>query len=108
MSLPGSVGAPLNWPLPGSAGTAPSTFTVTDSSKLPQGVSIDADGSLMGIPSAAGTYAIPVKACNSAGCTTGTVTLAIGPSQSPCSQNPATATTVAFHDVLAHVRYVMS
>jgi hypothetical protein len=107
MSLPGSVGAPLNWPLPGSAGAAPSTFTVTDPTKLPQGVSIDASGNLMGIPSTAGTYAIPVKACNSAGCTTGTVTLAIGPSQSPCSQNPATATTVAFRDVLAHMDHAM-
>jgi hypothetical protein len=108
MSLPGSVGAPLNWPLPGSAGAAPSTFTVTDPTKLPPGVSIDASGNLMGIPSTAGTYAIPVKACNSVGCTTGTVTLAIGPDQSPCSQNPATATTVAFRDVLAHVNYLES
>jgi len=108
MSLPGSVGAPLNWPLPGSSGSAPSAFTVTDPTKLPQGVSINASGNLMGIPATAGTYAIPVKACNSAGCTTGTVTLAIGPDQSPCSQNPATATTVAFRDVLAHVSYLES
>lgn len=108
MSLPGSVGAPLNWTLPGSTGAAPSTFTVTDPTKLPPGVSIDAGGNLMGIPSSAGTYAIPVKACNSAGCTTGTVTLAIGPDQSPCSQNPASATDVAFRDVLAHVDRLMS
>jgi hypothetical protein len=103
MTLSGSANAPISGTLPGSAAAAPSTFTVTDSSQLPQGVSVDASGNLMGIPTTAGNYAIPVKACNAAGCTTGTVTLSIGPDQSPCAQKPATAATVAFHDVLAHL-----
>jgi hypothetical protein len=103
MTLSGSANAPISGTLPGSAAAAPSTFTVTDSSQLPQGVSIDASGNLMGIPATAGNYAIPVKACNATGCTTGTVTLSIGPDQSPCAQKPATAATVAFHDVLAHL-----
>jgi hypothetical protein len=100
MTLSGSANAPISGTLPGSAAAAPSTFTVTDSSQLPQGVSIDASGNLMGIPTTAGNYAIPVKACNATGCTTGTVTLSIGPDQSPCAQRPA---TVAFHDVIAHL-----
>jgi hypothetical protein len=59
----------------------------------------------MGIPSKAGTYAIPVKACNATGCTTGTTTLTIGPDQSPCAQHPAAARTAAFYDTLAHLDY---
>jgi hypothetical protein len=102
MTLSGSANAPISGTLPGSAAAAPSTFTVTDPSQLPQGVSIDASGNLMGIPTAAGNYAIPVKACNATGCSTGTVALSIGPDQSPCVQKP---TTVAFHDVLAHLEF---
>jgi hypothetical protein len=89
MTLNGSANAPISGSLPGNAAAAPSTFTVTDPTQLPQGVSIDSSGNLMGIPASAGSYAIPVKACNATGCTTGTVTLTIGPDQSPCDQNPS-------------------
>jgi hypothetical protein len=105
MTMSGSVNAPVSGTLPGSAAAAPSTFTVTDPTTLPPGVSIDSGGNLMGIPSAAGTYAIPVKACNATGCTTGTTTLTIGPDQSPCAQKPGAASTVAYRDVLARVDY---
>jgi hypothetical protein len=105
MTMSGSVSAPISGTLPGSAAAAPSTFTVTDPTQLPPGVSIDSGGNLMGIPSKAGTYAIPVKACNATGCTAGTTTLTIGPDQSPCAQNPAAASTVAFRDTLAHLDY---
>jgi hypothetical protein len=87
MTLNGSANAPVSGTLPGSAAAAPSTFTVTDPAQLPKGVSIDSSGNLMGIPTSAGTYSIPVKACNATGCTTGTVTLTIGPDQSPCDQD---------------------
>jgi hypothetical protein len=100
MSLNGSVNAPISGTLPGSQAAAPSTFTVTNPAQLPPGVSIDASGNLMGIPASAGNYPIPVKACNATGCTTGTVTLAIGPDQSPCDQDE-TATTAL---VTAHTR----
>jgi hypothetical protein len=101
MTLDGSANAPVSGTLPGSAAAAPSTFTVTDPTQLPPGVSIDASGNLMGIPAAAGTYPIPVKACNATGCTTGTVTLTIGPDQTPCDQNPAS--TVAYVTAHTHV-----
>jgi hypothetical protein len=104
MTLSGSASAPISGTLPGSAAAAPSTFTVTSPSQLPPGVSIDPSGNLMGIPSTAGTYPIPVKACNATGCTTGTVTITVGPDQSPCAQKPAS--TVAFHNMLAHLDYV--
>ena len=103
LTLTGSASAPLSGTLPGSAAAAPSTFTVTDPSQLPQGVSIDANGNLMGIPASAGAYTIPVKACNATGCTTGNVTLTIGADQSPCDQNPAS--TVAY--VTAHTHLDM-
>ena len=100
ITLNGSANAPLSGMLPGAAAAAPSTFTVTDPSQLPPGVSIDQNGNLMGIPAGAGNYPIPVKACNATGCTTGTVTLTIGPDQTPCADNPAS--TVAY--VTAHTR----
>jgi hypothetical protein len=104
IKLSGSVNGPVNDSLPGSAAAAPSTFTVTDPSKLPPGVSIDSSGNVMGIPTTAGDYAIAVKACNATGCTTGTVSLTIGPDQTPCDQKPATpATTVA--DAVARADY---
>ena len=71
--------------------------------QLPPGVSIDQNGNLMGIPTGAGNYTIPVKACNATGCTTGSVTLTIGPDQTPCAQNPAS--TVAL--VTAHTRIAL-
>jgi hypothetical protein len=103
LTLSGSANAPISGTLPGSAAAAPSTFTVTDPSQLPPGVSIDPSGNLMGIPTAAGNYTIPVKACNATGCSTGSVALSIGPDQSPCAQKP---TTVAFRDVMAHLDFV--
>jgi hypothetical protein len=103
ISLNGSANAPVSGSLPGATAAAPSTFTVTDPSQLPTGVSIDVNGNLMGIPTDPGTYAIPVKACNATGCTTGTVTLTIGPDESPCDQNPAS--TVAL--VTAHTRMTL-
>jgi hypothetical protein len=108
MTLPASANAPVSATLPGSAAASPSTFTVTDPGKLPPGVSIDASGNLMGIPSAAGTYTVPVKACNAAGCATGTgtVSLTIGPNQSPCDSKPANAATVSYRAALAHVGYL--
>lgn len=103
MTLNGSANAPVSGSLPGNSAAAPSTFTVTDPSKLPPGVSIDGNGNLMGIPTTAGNYSIPVKACNATGCTTGTVKLTIGPDQTPCAQNPAAAVTL----VTAHTRFVL-
>lgn len=66
--LSGPVGTPLSGSVaPEQAPGSAVTYTVTDPSKLPAGVTIGADGAVTGTPTATGSYQVPVKACDGAG-----------------------------------------
>ncbi|SDH46628.1 Putative Ig domain-containing protein [Sinosporangium album] len=54
------------------------TYTVTDPSKLPPGITITADGKITGTATTPGTYTFPVKVCAGALCTTLNVTITVG------------------------------
>lgn len=74
-SLPdGEVGTAYNQPLT-ATGDAPITWTV--SGTLPDGLSLNSDGTITGTPTAAGSSTVTVKATNSAGSAEKTFTLNI-------------------------------
>ena len=61
-----------------ASGTPNPTFTL-NSGSLPTNLSLSGDGTLSGVPTTAGTYNFVVKATNSAGTATQSVTLLINP-----------------------------
>ncbi|WP_143022179.1 putative Ig domain-containing protein [Nonomuraea maritima] len=70
LTFPGRVGVPLRGEIGiegGPPGALP-TFTVTDHSKLPRGVSIGPDGAVSGTPAAGGVYEVPVQICVAGNC----------------------------------------
>lgn len=67
--LSGPVGKKLQGTV--ATGESQAVHTVTDPSKLPPGVTIGADGTVSGTPTATGTYRVPVKACDGANCAQG-------------------------------------
>ncbi|MFI6319062.1 hypothetical protein ACIBG8_16140 [Nonomuraea sp. NPDC050556] len=59
------------------------TYTVTEPGKLPPGITVTADGRIVGTPTKPGTYTFPVKVCSGGTCTTLSVTLTVGQPVAP-------------------------
>ncbi|MFI6325779.1 hypothetical protein ACIBG8_50265 [Nonomuraea sp. NPDC050556] len=76
------LSGPVGKPLTGSVGTGGGayggpTYTVTDPSKLPPGVTIGSNGTVTGTPTKPGTYRVPVKACDGGNCSQGEAIIVI-------------------------------
>ncbi|MEV4106557.1 hypothetical protein [Nonomuraea sp. NPDC049695] len=70
LTFPGQVGIPLDSEIGvngGPPGVVP-TFTVTDHTRLPAGVTIGPDGHVGGVPAAAGISEVPVRICVAGNC----------------------------------------
>ncbi|MFN7221977.1 MAG: putative Ig domain-containing protein [Burkholderiales bacterium] len=65
----GTVGLPYTLNLAARGGTAPYTFSLT-SGTLPAGMSLSTSGSLTGVPSQAGTYAVTFRVTDAGAATT--------------------------------------
>ncbi len=63
--IAGTVGTVLDVPLPASGGSGPYTWTVA-SGALPPGVNLTQDGVIAGVPTAAGSRTVTVRATDSA------------------------------------------
>ena len=86
MVFTGTAHQPLAGSLPGSSAPIPASFAVTDPNMLPPGVFINPAGTVTGIPTADGIYAVGITACDTLACTPGSVTFAIAPDQAPSDQ----------------------
>jgi hypothetical protein len=79
LTFPGQIGQPLEGRIQiegGPSGVLP-TFTVTNHQVLPEGVTIDADGDLGGVPRASGVSRVPVQICVAGNCAGVVVTLIV-------------------------------
>jgi hypothetical protein len=66
--LPGAqVGAPYSVTIAAAGGTAPYTFSPSAAGPIPPGLTLGADGTLSGTPTAAGVYAVAVVISDQAG-----------------------------------------
>ncbi|WP_206184995.1 hypothetical protein [Thermoactinospora rubra] len=70
LTFPAQTGRPLNETIEieGGPPDVPPTFTVTDSGKLPGGVTIGPDGRIGGVPHRAGVFDVPVRVCVAGNC----------------------------------------
>lgn len=66
-SFTGQVGQPISGSVAPSGGLPPDTVTVTDTSTLPPGVSVDSAGNVSGVPTAAGTFSVAATLADSQG-----------------------------------------
>jgi hypothetical protein len=93
MVFTGTVNQPLAGSLPGSSAAIGVSFTVTNATMLPPGLRIGSSGTVTGIPTADGIYTAGVTACDTLGCTPGSVTFTIAPDQAPCDNQPGLPST---------------
>jgi hypothetical protein len=93
MVFTGTVNQPLAGSLPGSSAAIGVSFTVTNANALPPGLRIGSTGTVTGIPAADGVYTAGVTACDTLGCTPGSVTFTIAPDQAPCDNQPGLPST---------------
>ncbi|KAB8191453.1 hypothetical protein FH608_029785 [Nonomuraea phyllanthi] len=70
LTFPGRVGVPLDGEIGVEGGPSDviPTFTVTDGTRLPRGVSIGPDGHVSGTPAASGISEVPVRICVAGNC----------------------------------------
>jgi hypothetical protein len=87
----GTVNQPITGSLPGATAA---TFSITDPTLLPPGMSITATGTVTGIPAADGIYSVPVSACVATLCAAGTVSFTIAPDTAPCDNAPPLSGTL--------------
>lgn len=65
LTFPDVVGQPESGNMQLSGGTPPYKVSVDDSTTLPPGVSVDAQGNVSGTPTQAGTFSVPVTVTDS-------------------------------------------
>ncbi|MEG0923055.1 MAG: Ig domain-containing protein [Comamonas sp.] len=96
--IAGSVSSGYSYQITATGGTTPYTFSAPDPSKLPPGLSLDANGLITGTPTAAGSYTFDVMVTDAAGLTdtaSFTIVISVKPPVSTPTPTPVPASTPA-------------
>ncbi len=98
----GNVNTPYSAGLSGSGGAPPYTWTLTGTGALPAGLSLEASGTILGVPTASGTFNFGVQATDVTGAT------AVGAASITIAAAPLTLIPPApFTQGVANVQYPM-
>lgn len=90
----GAVSTGYRYQITATGGTTPYTFSTPDPSKLPPGLSLDANGLITGTPTATGSYTFEVTVTDAAGLPdTASFTIVITAQQPMSAPKPVPAST---------------